>query len=271
MLDAVLREGFRLALRRLPLVLGDLLWKVIWFVLTAAGLLLVVAWFGGELRSLGWNDTENHAANVAVAFAVLREFWAAYHSQIFAAVAAVLFLSVAAWFLLEAAFWSRIVPGRFNTFLIARVLKFLFLTGATFVLASISFSGYLTAPPSDWRQLWPETRGAVLIVVVAIGALGFLLTVIETLIRGDAIDLLGTDLFRVTGLIGILLLFETMIIGSCAAMLAAGFLSIGGLGGALMMGGTAVVAIIFVSVVHSYLLLVRFSAIGIMRQNVVEI
>jgi len=35
--------------------------------------------------------------------------------------------------------------------------------------------------------------------------------------------------------------------------------------------GTAAVAIVFMNVLHSYLLVVRFSAVGIMRQNVVEI
>jgi len=62
-----------------------------------------------------------------------------------------------------------------------------------------------------------------------------------------------------------------MVSGACAVMLAAGFLSVAGLGGALAMGGAAFVGIVFMNVLHSYLLLVRFSAIGIMRQNAVEI
>ena len=137
--------------------------------------------------------------------------------------------------------------------------------------AAIAFARYFVTPFAEWRQLWPDTRGAAIILAVLLAALGFLLTIIETVVRGDAVDLLGTDLFRVAGLIGILLLFETMITASCAVIVGVGFLNISGWRDALLMLGTAAVMIVFVTVVHSYLLLVRFSAVGIMRQNVVEL
>jgi len=50
-----------------------------------------------------------------------------------------------------------------------------------------------------------------------------------------------------------------------------GFLNISGWRDALLMLGTAAAMIVFMTVVHSYLLLVRFSAVDIMRQNVVEL
>jgi len=178
------------------------------------------------------------------------------------------------WFLLEAAFRARIVAAEkpsFNTFLLSNVLKCLFITNAGIALTTICLGRYLITPLSEWRQLWPETRGAALVAFVTLAALGFLLTILDTLIRSDAIELLGTDLFRVIGLIGILVLFETMISGSCAVMVGVGFLNVAGWKNALMMLGTAAVMIVFMNVLHSYLLLVRFSAVGIMRQNVVEI
>jgi hypothetical protein len=270
-LDRLLREGFSDAHRRIGLVLLDLVWKLIWFVVTAAALSAMAAWFGFQLRSLGWVDTANPTINSAIAFTLLRKFWAQYRAEVLLAVAALLFLSIAVWFVLEAAFRSRMIAGPFPTFLVARVLKCFFVASATLLLTAVCFGRYFATPISEWSGLWPDTAGSAVIILAAIAALGFLLTIIETLIRIDAIELLGTDLFRVTGVIGILLLFEIMVSGSLAVMVAAGFLNIAGLPSVLVMAGTAVVALIFMNALHSYLLLVRFSAIGIMRQNVVEI
>ncbi len=169
MLDDLLRGAFRLAHRRLGVVFLDLVWKAIWFVLTATALLLVAAWFGSRFRSVGWLDTANNTVNTAVAFALLREFSAVHRAQIFGALAVVLFLSLVIWFVFEAAFRAKILPlplgeggakrrvrvsrfgetcdphparqpagcradlsqgERFGTFLVASVLKCLFLTNA---------------------------------------------------------------------------------------------------------------------------------------------
>src|SRR5437762_9772743 len=287
MLDQILREAFCLAHLRLRLIFLDLLWKVIWFVLTLAALLLVAAWFGSEFRSIGWMDTGNRAVNAALAFAVLRGFWAAHRTEMFAAVAAALFFSLVIWFVLEAAFRSKFPlplgegrvsgfaetrgPHRFNTFLLSNLLKCLVVTAAGSALAAICFGRYFAIPVAEWRQLWPDTRGAALIALVTVAALAFLLTIFDTLIRSDAIELLGTDLIRVTGLVGILVLTETMISGSCAVIVGVGILNIAGWREALAMPGAAAVAMVFMTVFHSYLLLVRFSAVDIMRQNVVEV
>jgi len=312
MLDDLLRGAFRLAHRRLGVVFLDLVWKAIWFALTATALLLVAAWFGLMSRSIAWLDTGNRSADIAVGIAVVREFWEAHRDRVFLAVATVLFASLVIWFVLEAAFRAKICPPplgeggaplvrrvrvsrlgetcdprparqpagcradlsqgeRFGTFLVASVLKCLFLTNAAFAFGAICFSRYFVSPFAEWGQMWPDTRGAALIVVLTLAALGFLLTTLETLVRSDAIELLGTDLFRVAGLIGILLLFETMISGSCALMVGVGFLSVSGWRDALLMLGTAAVGMAFMTVLHSYLLVVRFSAVVIMRQNVVEV
>jgi hypothetical protein len=271
MLDKILREAFHLAHLRLRLIFLDLLWKVIWFALTVAALLLVAAWFGSEFRSIGWTDTGNRAVNAALAFAVVRQFWAAHRTELFVAVATALFFSLVIWFVLEAAFRSRIVSGPFNTFLMSNVLKCLVVAAAGSALATICFGRYFVTPTGEWRQFWPDTRGAVFVALVTVAALAFLLTILDTLIRSDAVELLGTDLIRVTGLVGILVLTETMISGSCAVIVGVGILNIAGWREALAMLGAAAVAIVFMTVLHSYLLLVRFSAVDIMRKNVVEV
>jgi hypothetical protein len=49
------------------------------------------------------------------------------------------------------------------------------------------------------------------------------------------------------------------------------FLNVTGLMEVLMVAGSAAIAFAFLSAVHSYMLLVRFSAVDIMRHNVIEI
>ena len=257
MLDDVLREGFRLTHRRFGLVFLDFLWKAVWFVFTVGLLFLVAAWFGARFEAIGRLDTGNRGIDTAVGLALLRQFWSVNRTQIVAAAATVVFVSIVMWLVLEALFRRRLISGRFSTFLLSNLLKSLFLTNAALGWAAIFFSR-------------PD-RGAAFIVIVTLTALAFLLTIIETLVRTDALELLGTDLFRVAGLIGILLLFEAMISGSCAIMLTVGFLKISGWREALVMVATAAAGGIFMTVLHSYLLVVRFSAISLMRQNVVQV
>ena len=288
MLSDVLRQGFRLLHRRLHLVFLDLVWKSIWLVLTLAGLFFVAVWFGAQFRSMEWVATGNRAVNGAIAVALLRRFWLAKHAAIFAAVSTVLFLSLVAWFLLEACFRARIMSAgsppqlsasrsaeegnpAFDVFLLSHVLKYFFIAIAVLALAAICFGRYFSTPLSEWPQLWPDTRGAAISSVVAIAALGLFLTILDTLVRNDAVELLGTDLFRVTGLITILLSFETMIATSCAMMLGVGLLNVSGLKSAVAMLVATAAAVGLLNLLHSYLLLVRYLAVGILRQNVVEI
>ena len=113
-----------------------------------------------------------------------------------------------------------------------------------------------------------EARIAAL---VAFLALTFFVTIIDTLVRSDAIDLLGVDFLGVTGLIGTLVLFESLIGASLLVILFAGFLNVANAMGALeMLVMTTLVLLIF-NFLHSYLLLVRFSAVGIMRRNVIDV
>src|SRR5215471_5510399 len=107
MLSELLRLGFRLANRRLRLIVFDLLWKLTWLVLTLSGLLAVTVWFGSEFRSIEWIDTGNRALNTAIGVRILREFWAENWEALFGAIGLVLVLSAILFFVLEAVFRSR--------------------------------------------------------------------------------------------------------------------------------------------------------------------
>jgi hypothetical protein len=254
MLEDVLRKAFAVAHRRAGLILLDLLWKLIWFVATVAALFIVAAWFGSSLRTIAWQDTGLRAVNAWIAAIVLRELWAANKVEILWLVTAILLLSAFAWLFLEAFFRSR-MADQSNT-------KLFFVSGATKDLVLVSL-GIVLVPVF--------LAGAILDAVVIFLAVGFFVTLLDTLIRTDAVELLGTDLIRVAGLIGILMLFEAMIGASFLVVLTAGILNVARLADAVAMLGAAAVSIVFLNLLHSYLLLVRFSAVGIMRRNVIEV
>jgi hypothetical protein len=65
--------------------------------------------------------------------------------------------------------------------------------------------------------------------------------------------------------------FEGMVAVSLSLLLMTGFFSVSASSDALVMMAATVVAVVFLNLLHSYLLIVRFSAIAIMRRNVVEI
>jgi hypothetical protein len=273
MLENILRSGFALAHQRLGLIFLDILWKATWLAGTLAALLLSAAWFAAEWSPAGWDGASLPGVSPAIFASLLRGFWAAHRAELLSVLVLVLLLSAGCWFVLEAFFRRRIVhtlsnwraPGSSNrpfspeaecglyVFLVSGVVK------AT-VLVTLAV---LLVPAG--------VAGASALAVEVFLSLAFFLTLIDTLVRCDAVDLFGTDLIRVTGVIGILLLFESMIGASLVLVVIVGFLNVARLTDALVMLGAAAVVIALLNLLHSYLLLVRFSAVGIMRRNVVEI
>jgi hypothetical protein len=255
MLSDILRAAFARAHERRGLVFLDMLWKAVWLVCTVAASGLVVAWFGSKLRGLEWEDTGTRALNTLIAAEAVGEFWSAMKAEIVGAVLIVILLSVTAWFVLEALFRLRFVniSASFPIFLLSNIAKSVVIATAALILVPI------------WL------KGAPFLACFIFLGLVFCLALVETLIRADAVELLGTDLIRVTVLIGILMSFEMMVAASFVVMLTAGFLNVARLGEALAMLGISGMAALFLTVLHSYLLLVRFSAVDIMRQNVVAV
>ena len=67
------------------------------------------------------------------------------------------------------------------------------------------------------------------------------------------------------------MLFESMLGASLLIALVAGFLNVASATGAITMTVILVIAALFRSLIHSYLLLVRFSTVGIMRRNALDV
>jgi hypothetical protein len=255
-LTATLRAGFALAHQRVGLVFLDILWKGIWIVISIGALFVAASWITSDLLAISWEGARGGAVNGLIAAALLRRFWSANHTVVLSILGLVMVLSIVTWLLLEALFRRKFVvrtTGTFHILLLSSAAKYAILLATSLLLIPAAFAGAAT------------------IAIVAFVALAFLLTLLDTLIRADATDLLGTDLFRVAGLVGILMSFEGMVTGSLGALLAAGFSNVASSVGAIAMLGAALVAVLFLSLLRGYLLLVRFSAIAIMRQNVVDV
>jgi hypothetical protein len=261
MLDEILRKSFARAHQRLGLIFLDVVWKAIWFICSVAAVFLVAAWFGSQLHGIAWEDTGVRAVNALVTGILLRQFWAANGLAITLTLASVVALSIAAWFLLEAFVRFRIfrVVAGFSPrpsvlpYLISRVVKTTVLCIFALILAALFLNG------------------APILALILFLSIAFCLTLIETVIRADAVELLGTDLIRVSSLLVILMSFEMMVAAAFGVVLVTGFLNVARLVDAAVMLGWTGLCIVFLSMLHSYLLLVRFSAVDIMRQNVVAV
>jgi hypothetical protein len=272
MLSDDLRSGFALAHQRPGLILLDVLWKGIWVALTMVAVFLAAVWISTDLRSIAWEDTGVRALNAFIAAVLVRDFWNGNRAEIFTMIAVMLLASGIAWMFLEAFFRRKILR---DLYVVAgfsprsaqekgRGLKPATTYAFKFLKDACLFACALAA-------VLLSLAGASVIAIVTFLSLVFLLSLLDTLIRADAIDLLGTDLFRVAGLLGILMLFELMIGASLVLLLFGGVLRVARPVDAVVMFAAAVVVVLLLNVLHSYLLLVRFSAVAIMRQNVIEV
>jgi hypothetical protein len=194
--------------------------------------------------------------------------------------------SVAAWMLMESWFRSRLLlmaagpasqnPGssrssRFMIFLASGIARTTILAVGAFFALLISIGPYLTTPPGSWDAIGDETRAAAIIGLLIFAGLAFLLTVADTLIRSNAVHLLGSHMLEVAGVIGTLLFLEAAVavcgvIAVLAAMLRASSLIHFMAALALTLSWT-----FLLSTLHSYLLLVRYFSIDIMKRDVIDV
>ena len=278
-LNEVLSAGFSAANRRLAGVFLDLLWKIAWAAATGAALLLVASWFSAQLGSLKLNGVP--LRNPAAVAVLTRELWNRYAATLFWMGILVVALSKTTWFLLEAYFRAGILSidgsffekasRHFRLFIASSVMKTVFCAAAGALLLLIVFGRYLSSPVSDWRVMWPETRPPFLVALVIWATIWFAMTLLETLIRSGSLDLLGTDLFVLVGLLATLVTFEGMMAG--AVMI--GVITVSsiatGPAGVLITLAAAGLGVLGLTILHSYLLLVRFSSVAALESSAVII
>jgi hypothetical protein len=244
----ILRSSLNPLDQHLRFVFLDILWRCIWLIcsLFAAALLGVAV--VAQLGSVEWMGPDLGGPSPIMLVTALREFWKAYGATLLAEFG-LLFLSVLAfWVVLEALF--RGGRKEFWVFLGTSVARISLLgsTAAVFVLLALR----------------DETGGTFLIGAIVLLGLWFLVSVLETAIRKDALTVMAVEfpkLLLVFGaLIGTEMVLAFVLWGSALAALALASPSSAG-GMALVILG---VVAPFWLVLHSYLVAVRFSAIDIM-------
>ena len=269
MVAVTLREGFAVAHRRPGLIILDVIWKLFWLGLTLTALFIVFYQFVAHFE---WNRTGVQAVDALALANALRQMWNEYGGEFLGGLIAVIGISSLVYVVLEAnvrrkfvatGFRSRqgsapgLKPPRTSLFVfVGSTLSKLLILGSVAIILQLMATG---------------SRGAVLAGLVAFTAFAFLLTILDTLVRNDAMDLLGTDFFGVTGVIGTLVLFELLINTSLLVILFAGFVNVSSASEALGMLAVTGLVLFILIFLHSYLLVVRFSAVGIMRRNVIDV
>jgi hypothetical protein len=277
MVAEILREGFARAHRRLGLVFLDVVWKTLWLALTVGGVTIVVYRFVSHFEFRAMNIRMLDAIRFANG---VREMWSNYGGELMGGLVAVAGLSALLYLLLEAKVRRKLVGSGFNprssssnksSVDLQRGLKPEPTSVILFLGSNVAKLIILGSAAVTLTVMSNGSRDARIAAVVAFLALAFFATVIDTLVRSDAIELLGVDLFGVTGLIGTLVLFESLIGASLLVVVIAGFLNVANAAGALAMLAVTTLVLLIFNFLHSYLLVVRFSAVGIMRRNVIDV
>jgi hypothetical protein len=246
---SILRSAFDDLNQHLRFVFLDVLWRSIWL---ACGF-LALALFGfrviGQLGAVEWNGPDLGAPSPIILLTALRAFWNEHGAVLLGELGLLILSGLAFWVVLEALFRG----GRqgFWVYLGTSVGRLSLLGGAG------AFFGLLA--------LRDETWGTFLIGAVVLLGLWFMVSLLETAIRKDALVLIAVEfpkLLLVFGtLIGVEVFLAFILWGSAVA-------SLKSTSGAAV----AVVAVVvpFWMVLHSYLIAFRFSAIDIMRNAVGE-
>ena len=237
---------------RINFVLMDIVWRAIWLVVILAVTVAAVFWFGARIGSLQWQGPDLGPANPMIMLVAMQEIWNLFSGALFWSIGGIFVLAVLLWLILEAYF--RGGAQQFWLFLASAASRVTIIGTAIFllvVLASMDGSG-----------------SALVGGGVALLALGFAIVVAETLIRCDAVELWGTHLSRIATVIGVTFFIEVV-----------SFILLTAVSAALLLRSSQItellVALIFSaaalglwSILHSYLLIRRLSAIDIMRRDV---
>jgi hypothetical protein len=268
-----LSAGLSTACRRAEAIIADVFWKIVWMILAALMFLGVILWINGEIGSIEISgpSVENPIALLVLA----RQIWAQYASTIFWLLAVWIAVSAAAWMILEAYFRAGLLPDsaesfprcaaeNFKRYLASGVLKCLVVGSSVVLVGLIVFSGFLNIPVDAWGSAWTDSRLAVFTGAIICLAVWFALTVLETAIRADALESLGRELFLVTGIVGTLVTFEVCVSAGVVLGLATVMFFVSTPFGVLLALGSAGIAVLFLTVLHAYLLVARYSAVSIL-------
>ena len=247
----VLRDGLVLAHQRLNLILIDIVWRGIWFALMSVALAGLAIWLGNELRSFEWQGPDLAVPRPILLLVAARQFWEAYSGTLLVAAMGFAILATVLWLVLEAYF--RGGREHFWIFIGSSASRLTILATASLLLGFLAYRD--------------ESRWALAVALVILFSLALMVVILETLIRLDAIELWATDLFAVTTSIGLSFVFEVLTLVLLTAVSGSLILSSSRLGEFAVALIFSALAFGIWSVFHSYLLVLRFSTVDIMRRS----
>ena len=223
-------------------------WRFTWVIMA-----FVICLFAGGTAMSEWTaltglGPDLGASNPIIVLAALRQFWKEYGALLVAAAGLLSLTLLLLWVILAAlfrggwkGFWTYLGTG------IARVML-LFGTMGIFVQLSTR----------------DDSGGTLFVGLVVVIGMWFLVGGLESIVRRNAVDLLATDLPRLSAVLGLLRFIEA----------ATAFVLLGSAAAAWMRASDKALVGIWFSIVvlvwmfiQSYLVAVRYSAIDIMRRN----
>ena len=114
--NSILADAFARAHRRPGAVLIDLLWKVIWLVVTAVMLGMAAAWIYWEMGSIQVQAPAGAVKNPIALMVLARQIWTQYAAMFIAMAGFVVTVSVVCWIFLESYFRSGALPDEAGVF-----------------------------------------------------------------------------------------------------------------------------------------------------------
>jgi hypothetical protein len=220
-------------------------------ILSVAAVMIFGAGVMAQMGAILAEGPDLGGSDPILLFAALRVFWSSYGSILLAASGVLLLVILGLWVFLEAlfrggfrAFWIYLGTG------VART-AFLIGAGGMFLMLSIR----------------DDSGGTFLIGTVAMLGMWHIIGILETVIRKDAVDLIATNLPTLSCVVACLQLVEGFL----------GFILLGSGAVVLIQASDKALAVLwcgaivlFWLMVQSYLVAVRYSAIDIMRRDVVR-
>jgi hypothetical protein len=122
----------------------------------------------------------------------------------------------------------------------------------------------LTRDVGEWALIWPDLKWALLAAGVVLCLLAFGLLTLETLVRSDGVRSLGSDFGPVVGILLPMVFLEGTLVLTATLT---GIAVAQWVRSPVVLMGTLLLLLAILSVNHSYMLLVRYCAIGIMRSE----
>jgi len=252
----VLRSGFLLANQRIRMLLLDLLWKFLHLVSVVVLISAGAVWLIQILAQYQWEGPELTPANPILLAMVFAEVWKTYAGTLAWTAIGVGAGSIVFWITLESLFRGGL--KKFWIYVGTRIVSLAIMISATLVLLGLTAS---------------EGLQTGIVAATMLAGIWWITSVAETLVRRDATELLATHLTAVAGALGSLLGIQLLLSAAAMATLA--------LSMRLMLNSSSpapfiaaaflmLAAALFWTIVHSYLVVVRYSTIDIMRANVVE-